>query len=111
MADKTIFIYNPRTTLEAYQKILLEREILLQVALGFNNVSFLHEVGGDKTADAIKAKSGKIQLLSDLIAETENRTGNSQRHDEDKVKWEKELLGNQAALPIMKQIKKWVDQL
>jgi hypothetical protein len=92
-----------------FQKILYERNLLLKVAPGFENVSFLHEGDGIRIEESIDAKENLVISLNDLISAFENQATGGARADTNDV-W-KPLLDNQAAIPMMKQIKKWVDQL
>ncbi len=94
-----------------FQKILYERDLLLQVAPGFKHVSFLHEGDGQRTGEAIKAREGIVQSLGELIAAMQNIpiAGHEVLRGDDGLM--KQLMENQTALPMMIHIKKWVDQL
>jgi hypothetical protein len=93
-----------------FDKILHERSLLLQVAPGFKNVSFLHEGDGGRLQDATNAKEGMVLSLKKMIATRESYLTwkDAQLYAADDLK---DLWDNEAALPMMKQIKKWVDQL
>jgi len=93
-----------------FQKILYEREILIRIADEFKNISFLHEGDGLKTGQAINAKEGIILSLGELIDQiTEAQASGAQiRLTSGSLK---DLWDNQAALEMLKHIKKLVDLL
>lgn len=93
-----------------FDKIRYERNLLLQVTPGFKNVSFLHEGDGSRTGDAIAAKEGIVLSLQEMIT-TRECYSTWQATDNHVAEDLKNLWDSKAALPMMKQIKKWVEQL
>jgi hypothetical protein len=95
-----------------YNKIVFERGLLLKVVSSLENVSFMHDSDRTHLAGAISAKEGMIQ---DLTEEVRNWQTNAQTrqsaHSFGNLSHQKQLSEHQKALPMMKQMKLWMDDL
>lgn len=99
-----------------FDKILYERELLLQVVPTFENVSFLHEEDCKRIDTSVDLKEFEIISLTQLIELTRESSELNESFPPSGISPEltklfEELSKSQAALSMIKQIKKWVVQL
>lgn len=88
----------------AYQKIIYERELLIQIAPGFKNVSFLHPGDKERVGFAFEVRQTNIMSLKQLIDELNKPRPHGLQVGGDTSSLVKDLRDNETSVPMLQQI-------